>query len=100
MHTYEDRTIDYNNAPRGIGLLYYLENNLDIFAGIGENTFSTRTNPAMSEPDIFIDNDVVSMGINYQNDYFDMHYLTMLNSQSINSTSILNMMSFNNVFGD
>ena len=100
MHTYEDRTIDYNNAPRGAHILYYLKDNIDIFGFIGSNIFSSRTNIANPEPDIFIDNSVASMGISYQNNYFDMHYLTMLNSQDIDSTSISHMMSFDNIFGE
>ena len=100
MHTYEDRTIDYNNAPRGASILYYLKDNIDVFGFIGSNTFSSRTNIANPEPDIFVDNSVASMGISYQNNYFDMHYLIMLNRQNIGSTSIANMMSFNNIFGD
>lgn len=100
MHTYEDRTIDYNNAPRGASILYYLKDNIDVFGFIGSNTFSSRTNIANPEPNIFVDNSVASMGISYQNNYFDMHYLTMLNNQKIDSESIVNMMSFNNILGD
>ena len=40
------------------------------------------------------------MGISYQNNYFDMHYLTMLNRQNIGSASITNMYLFlNNILG-
>ena len=83
MHTYEDRTIDYNNALRGISTIYYLNDNLDIFSMLGSNTFYSRTSPGSVEPDIFIDNEVALIGANYQNDYFDMHYLTQFNNQSL-----------------
>jgi len=99
-HTFEDRTIDYNNAPRGISLLYYLNNNIELFTLYGENTFSTRTNPAILEPDIFIGNKVFSAGINYQNDYLNLNYLTLVNNQSIDADIILNMKnSFKNDLG-
>ena len=91
MHTFEDRNIDYNNSPRGISVLYYLRDNIDLFASFGQNTFQTRTNPAVIEPDISIENDVKLAGVAYQNDYFDMHYLSMLNEQMIDSTTIENM---------
>ena len=91
LHTFEDRTIDYNNAPRGISLLYYLNNNIELFTLCGVNTFSTRTNPAILEPDIFIGNKVFSVGMNYQNDYLNLNYLSLINNQSIDADVILNM---------
>ena len=96
LHTFEDRTIDYNNAPRGINLLYYLRDNIDIFTVIGANTFSTRTNPAMPEPDIYIDNSTMSTGFSYQHEYFDIHYLGMINEQSLNSQTIVELKKLNN----
>ena len=99
-HTFEDRTIDYNNAPRGISFLYYLNSNIELFSLYGENTFNTRTNPAILEPDIFIGNKVFSAGINYQNDYLNLNYLTLVNNQSIDAEVILNMKnSFKNDLG-
>ena len=91
MHTFEDRNIDYNNSPRGMSVLYYFRDNMDLFATFGENTFSTRTNPATMEADIFIENDMKLAGFTYQNDYFDMLYLSMVNKQKIDSTTIENM---------
>ena len=49
--------IDYNNSPRGAALTYYFTDNIDIFATVGKNTFNTRTNPAVLEPNIYIDNE-------------------------------------------
>ena len=100
MHTYEDRTIDYNNAPRGISLLYYFNDSIDIFSTIGESTFYSRTSPSNIEPDIFIDNQIALMGFSYQNNYFDMYYLSKYNNQNIGSSTIINMKSFDNILGD
>ena len=100
FYTYEDRTIDYNNAPRGISLLYYLRNNIDIFATIGANRFSTRKNSASQEPDIYIDNSVMSAGFSYQHEYFDIHYLGMINEQYLESQTIVNLKGLNNMLGE
>ena len=100
MHTYEDRTIDYNNAVRGISTIYYLNDSLDLFSMLGYNTFYSRTSPGSIEPDIFIDNEIALIGANYQNDYFDIHYLTQFNNQSLNSATITNMMNLSNILGD
>ena len=97
IHTFEDRTIDYNNSPRGGGLTYYLTDNIDIFATIGKNTFSTRTSPAELEPNIYIDNELYSGGFSYRNDFLDLFYLIMLNNQDIDSESIISMKSLKNI---
>ena len=99
LYSYEDRNIDYNNAPRGISLQYYMRDNMDIFAIIGSNTFSTRTFPILTKPDINIKNDVITTGFSYQHDYFDMHYVTMVNNQFLSSETIENLSSLNNTLG-
>ena len=100
MHTYEDRTIDYNNALRGMSAIYYINDSLDLFSMLGSNTFYSRTSPGSVEPDIFIDNEVALIGANYQNDYFDMHYLTQFNNQSLTSSTITSMMNLSTALGD
>tara|TARA_B100000029_G_scaffold488838_1_gene545890 strand:+ start:504 stop:2162 length:1659 start_codon:yes stop_codon:yes gene_type:complete len=100
MHTFEDRNIDYNNSPRGISVLYYLRDNIDLFASFGQNIFKTRTNPTVIEPDISIDNNLKLAGFAYQNDYFDMHYLSMLNDQNIDAATIERMMSLDTPLGE
>jgi len=101
MHTYEDRAIDYNNALRGVNILYYLRDDIDLFSMVGSNTFSSRTSPSILEPNIFLDNQIALFGFNYQNDLFDMHYLSQFNNQSIDSTTISNMKNyFDNSLGD
>jgi len=99
MHSFEDRSIDYNNAPRGGAITYYLTDNIDVFATAGMNKFSTRTSPAILEPDIQIDNEVYLGGISYRNDYLDLFYLSMLNNQFIDSESIQSMKSLDTVLG-
>ena len=99
MHTFEDRNIDYHNSPRGMSLLFYLRDDIDLFASFGQNTFRSRTNPAVIKPDISIDNDMKLLGFAYQNDYFDMHYLSMLNEQLIDSTTIESMKSLTTPLG-
>ena len=99
MHTFEDRNIDYNNSPRGVSILYYLKDNIDLFASFGQNIFQTRTNPTEIEPDISIDNDMKLTGFAYQNDYFDMHYLSIFNEQLIDSTTIQNMKKLSTPLG-
>ena len=100
MHTFEDRNIDYNNSPRGISVLYYLRDNIDLFASFGQNIFKTRTNPTVIEPDISIDNNLKLAGFAYQNDYFDMHYLSMLNDQNVDAATIERMMSLDTPLGE
>ena len=99
MYTFEDRNIDYNNSPTGVSILYYLRDNVDLFASLGRNIFETRTNPAVIQPDIFIENDMKLAGFAYQNNYFDMHYLSMLNEQVIDSTSIESMKNLTTPLG-
>jgi len=99
MHSFEDRGIDYNNSPRGAALTYYFTDNIDIFATVGKNTFNTRTNPAVLEPNIYIDNELFLGGFSYRNDYLDIFYLSMLNNQFIDSETILSMQSLNNFLG-
>ena len=64
LHTFEDRTIDYNNAPRGASILYYLKDNIELYGLYGNNIFKTRTFPLKLEPDIFIDNELLGVGVN------------------------------------
>ena len=100
MHTFEDRNIDYNNSPRGVSILYYFKDNVDLFASFGQNLFQARTNPGVVEPDISVDNNMKLAGFAYQNDYFDMHYLSMLNDQIIDSTSIEKMKNLATPLGE
>ena len=83
LHTFEDRAIDYNNAPRGASILYYLKDNIELYGLYGNNIFKTRTFPSKLEPDIFIDNELLGVGVNFQSDYFDFHYLNLINNQSL-----------------
>tara|TARA_Y100001970_G_C14250283_1_gene871349 strand:+ start:3347 stop:5005 length:1659 start_codon:yes stop_codon:yes gene_type:complete len=100
MYAFEDRNIDYNNSPRGASILYYMNDNVDLFISTGSNLFKTRTSPSVVEPDIVIDNNMNLAGFIYQNDYFDMHYLSILNEQKINSSTIENMKNLSSPLGE
>ena len=52
MHTFEERNIDYNNSPRGMSVLYYFRDNIDLFAS--ESTASVYNN-------VFLTNDEGSL---------------------------------------
>ena len=100
LNTFQDRNIDYNNAPRGASFLYYLNDSIDFFTSYGKNTFKTRTSPSKVEPDLLIDNELLSSGFSYRHDYFDFHYLNLINKQKFNSSTILNMKSLDNKLGE
>ena len=99
FYSYEDRTIDYNNSPQGLSLLYYLSDNLDLYAMAGTNTFESRTNPSFIEPNISIKNNVMLSGLTFQSNYTDFHYMFMINKQNYNSQTIKSLSGLNNVLG-
>jgi len=99
FYSYEDRTIDYNNSPQGLSLLYYLSDNFDFYAMVGSNTFESRTNPSFIEPNISIKNNVTLSGLTYQSNYTDIHYMFMINKQTYDSRTIQSLSSLSNTLG-
>ena len=100
LHSYEDRNIDYNNGVEGLNIIYNFDNGIDIYSVIGKNNFKARSNPAENQPNINIDNDLLSYGISIYRDYFDLYYSMHINNQIIDSTTLLEMSNFSNFLGD
>ena len=93
MHTFNDRNIDYNNALFGINMSYYINDSWTIYGILGANEFESRTKLDIAEPDIFIGNKLGLAGITYSHDFFDLTYLSSINNQSIDSSTIYQMKS-------
>ena len=99
IHSYEDQNIDYDNSLIGIDFIYHINNNIDIFTFIGEKNIKSRFSPTIKEPDISIDNQVISIGSSMNFSNINFHYLSMINNQKYDNNDILILKDFQNLLG-
>ena len=99
IHSYEDQNIDYDNSLMGIDFIYHINNNIDIFTFIGEKNIKSRFSPTIKEPDISIDNQVISIGSSMNFSNINFHYLSMINNQKYDNNDILILKDFQNLLG-
>ena len=100
IHTYQDRSIDYDNTLIGFETNFYIRDNIDFSVALGKTDFKSRINPGDILPSLSIDNNMFAFNVLGYFNNFNAHYSGMIYDQEYDYSDIYRMMSLSNNLGN
>tara|TARA_B100000029_G_scaffold113566_1_gene105854 strand:- start:2288 stop:3925 length:1638 start_codon:yes stop_codon:yes gene_type:complete len=100
IHTYQDRSIDYDNTLIGLETNFYIRDNIDFSVVLGTTDFKSRINPGDMLPSLSIDNNMIAFNLLGYFNNINVHYSGMIYDQEYDYHDIYGMMSLSNNLGN
>ena len=99
LHTYQDRTIDYDNSIKGVDFTYIINDKIDLFSSIGTSTVKSRINPADILPSVSIKNNLSSIGVSSTFNNMSLLYHSIVYEQFYDYSDVNSLMNLTNLLG-